>query len=59
MSRTLPFAPSNGQAKHWAKQYRTEISASKSSVLSTFVGMSGWLDKKTLRIGNDLDLALA
>lgn len=32
--------PSPRQAKHWAKQYRTEIAASSSSVLSTFVAVS-------------------
>ena len=34
------IAPSSKQAKHWAKQYRTEIAASSSSVLSTFVAVS-------------------
>ncbi|MCJ1361701.1 hypothetical protein MMC16_000801 [Acarospora aff. strigata] len=33
------MAPSPQQAKHWAKQYRTEIAASSSSVLSTFVAV--------------------
>lgn len=32
--------PSPRQAKHWAKKYRTEIAASSSSVLSTFVAVS-------------------
>ena len=34
------ITPSSKQAKHWAKQYRTEIAASSSSVLSTFVAVS-------------------
>ena len=36
----LFVGPSPRQAKHWAKQYRTEIAASSSSVLSTFVAVS-------------------
>ncbi|KAI4201790.1 MAG: hypothetical protein LQ350_002990 [Teloschistes chrysophthalmus] len=31
-----PLIPSPQQRKHWAKQYRTEIAASSSSILSTF-----------------------
>ncbi|KAL8967894.1 MAG: hypothetical protein Q9197_005173 [Variospora fuerteventurae] len=31
-----PILPSPQQRKHWAKQYRTEIAASSSSLLSTF-----------------------
>lgn len=41
MSRLSPLAPTPGQAKHWAKHYRTEIAACSSSVLSTFVAVSG------------------
>ncbi|KAL9004468.1 MAG: hypothetical protein Q9188_002721 [Gyalolechia gomerana] len=33
---TSPLIPSPQQRKHWAKQYRTEIAASSSSLLSTF-----------------------
>ncbi|KAL8938872.1 MAG: hypothetical protein Q9211_003008 [Gyalolechia sp. 1 TL-2023] len=33
---TSPFIPNPQQRKHWAKQYRTEIAASSSSLLSTF-----------------------
>ena len=40
MSKISPIAPTTKQAKHWAKQYRTEIAASTSSVLSTFVAVS-------------------
>ncbi|MCJ1255725.1 hypothetical protein MMC24_003542 [Lignoscripta atroalba] len=37
MSKASPLGPTPQQAKHWAKKYRTEIAASSSSVLSTFV----------------------
>ncbi|KAL8793472.1 MAG: hypothetical protein Q9195_003955 [Heterodermia aff. obscurata] len=37
MSTVSPIAPTEKQAKHWAKLYRTEISASTSSVFSTFI----------------------
>ena len=33
------MTPSNKPAKHWAKQYRTEIAASTSSVFSTFMAV--------------------
>ncbi len=36
----LPIVPIIQQRKHWAKKYRTEIAASGSSVLSTFVAVS-------------------
>ena len=42
MSGMSPIVPTPPQAKHWAKQYRTEIAASSSSVLSTFVAVSGY-----------------
>ncbi|KAL9584156.1 MAG: hypothetical protein Q9212_002291 [Teloschistes hypoglaucus] len=35
-----PLIPSPQQRKHWAKQYRTEIAASSSSILSTFAAVS-------------------
>lgn len=38
-SKMSAIVPSTKQAKHWAKQYRTEIAASSSSVLSTFVAV--------------------
>ena len=38
-SRISPLAPTPGQARHWAKVYRTEIAAGSSSVLSTFVAV--------------------
>lgn len=37
---TSPLIPSPQQRKHWAKQYRTEIAASSSSLLSTFAAVS-------------------
>ncbi len=40
LQMSLFVAPSPQQAKHWAKRYRTEIAASSSSVLSTFVAVS-------------------
>ena len=40
MSNVPPIIPPAGVAKHWAKKYRTEIAASSSSVLSTFVAVS-------------------
>ncbi|KAL8725522.1 MAG: hypothetical protein Q9166_007308 [cf. Caloplaca sp. 2 TL-2023] len=36
MPKTSALVPSRRQRKHWAKQYRTEIAASSSSLLSTF-----------------------
>ena len=39
MSNTTPLAPSQAQARHWAKHYRTEIAASSSTVLATFVSV--------------------
>ena len=39
-STILPIVPIIQQRKHWAKKYRTEIAASGSSVLSTFVAVS-------------------
>ena len=38
-SKMSAIVPSTKQAKHWAKQYRTEIAASSSSILSTFVAV--------------------
>ncbi|KAI4252365.1 MAG: hypothetical protein LQ352_004328 [Teloschistes flavicans] len=35
-----PLIPTPQQRKHWAKQYRTEIAASSSSILSTFAAVS-------------------
>ena len=40
VSKCSPIALSGKRNKHWAKQYRTEIAASTSSVLSTFVAVS-------------------
>ncbi|KAL8962576.1 MAG: hypothetical protein Q9193_001034 [Seirophora villosa] len=36
-----PVLPTPQQRKHWAKQYRTEIAASSSSLLSTFAAPEG------------------
>ncbi len=38
-STALPIIPTIQQRKHWAKKYRTELAASGSSVLSTFVAV--------------------
>lgn len=40
MSEASPLGPAPRQARHWAKQYRTEIAAGSSSVLSTFSAVS-------------------
>lgn len=40
LPKTSPLIPNSQQRKHWAKQYRTEIAASTSSVLSTFAAVS-------------------
>ena len=45
MSTVSPLAPSPDQARHWAKKYRTEIAASSSSVLSTFVAVNTALSR--------------
>lgn len=39
-SNIMPLGPTPGQAKHWAKIYRTEIAACSSSILSTFLAVS-------------------
>lgn len=39
MSTISLIGPSQQQAKHWAKKYRTEIAASSSSVFSTFIAV--------------------
>lgn len=36
MSKVSPLVVAPRQARHWAKQYRTEIAAGTSSILSTF-----------------------
>lgn len=46
MSKVSPLAATPRQARHWAKQYRTEIAAGSSSVLSTFSAVS--LDSPSL-----------
>ena len=38
-SKRPHLTPSPQEAKHWAKQYRTEIAAGSSSVLSTFAAV--------------------
>ncbi|KAL8812632.1 MAG: hypothetical protein Q9200_000891 [Gallowayella weberi] len=38
--------PNPHQRKHWAKQYRTEIAASSSSLLSTFAAVSASVGRK-------------
>ncbi|KAL8712561.1 MAG: hypothetical protein Q9220_003092 [cf. Caloplaca sp. 1 TL-2023] len=38
--RSSPLLPNPQQRKHWAKQYRTEIAASSSSLLSTIAAVS-------------------
>lgn len=40
ISKIMPLGPTPGQAKHWAKIYRTEIAACSSSILSTFLAVS-------------------
>ncbi|KAL8734947.1 MAG: hypothetical protein Q9181_003015 [Wetmoreana brouardii] len=40
LPRASPLIPNSQQRKHWAKQYRTEIAASSSSILSTFAASS-------------------
>lgn len=40
MSKAFPIVATPRQAKHWAKQYRTEIAAGSSSILSTFSAVS-------------------
>lgn len=40
MSKVSPLVATPRQARHWAKQYRTEIAAGSSSVLSTFSAVS-------------------
>lgn len=40
ISNIMPLGPTPGQAKHWAKIYRTEIAACSSSILSTFLAVS-------------------
>lgn len=46
-STAIPTIPTIQQRKHWAKNYRTEIAASGSSVLSTFVAVSSVRFRKT------------
>lgn len=40
MSKDFPLVVTPRQARHWAKQYRTEIAAGSSSILSTFSAVS-------------------
>lgn len=40
MSEVSPLVVVPRQARHWAKQYRTEIAAGSSSILSTFSAVS-------------------
>ena len=40
MSEVSPLVVAPRQARHWAKQYRTEIAAGSSSILSTFSAVS-------------------
>ena len=40
MSKFSPLVVAPRQASHWAKQYRTEIAAGSSSILSTFSAVS-------------------
>lgn len=40
LSNIMSLGPTPGQAKHWAKIYRTEIAACSSSILSTFLAVS-------------------
>ncbi|KAL8718762.1 MAG: hypothetical protein Q9225_004142 [Loekoesia sp. 1 TL-2023] len=56
---TSPLIPSPQQRKHWAKQYRTEIAASSSSVLSTFAAVSGGFRQFAIRWALDLGSRLA
>ncbi len=46
-STVVPTVPTIQQRKHWAKNYRTEIAASGSSVLSTFVAVGSARFRKT------------
>ena len=39
MPQVSPLVPHPKQTRHWAKQYRTEISALSSSVLATFAAV--------------------
>lgn len=47
-SSISPLVVTPRQARHWAKQYRTEIAAGTSSILSTFSAVS--LDAPPLRV---------
>lgn len=55
-----PLLPNPQQRKHWAKQYRTEIAASSSSLLSTFAAVSAnsshGTDREPLLMSNQYPL---
>lgn len=52
ISNIMPLGPTPGQAKHWAKIYRTEIAACSSSILSTFLAVSKDGERDSYRRAN-------